>query len=116
VLVRSTLYGDASLDGRVDGGDFARLASNFGKSGQSWVGGDFNYDSSVNGADFALLAANFGRAVPDGAGVAVTGEQWAALESFGSGIGVAVPEPAGLGIGLLAAPLALSRRRRRGCS
>jgi hypothetical protein len=68
VLVRHTLYGDANLDGSVNGSDFALLAGNFGRTGQFWYGGDFNYDLSVDGSDFALLAGNFGKTAPAAAG------------------------------------------------
>jgi Ca2+-binding RTX toxin-like protein len=64
VLVKFTRYGDANLDGAVNGADFARLAGNFGRTGRLWSNGDFNYDEGVNGADFALLGGNFGKAAP----------------------------------------------------
>jgi hypothetical protein len=100
-----TLLGDANLDGKVNGADFAILAGNFNKSVGAWDQGDFNYDGKANGADFALLAANFNT----GLGAATAGDA-AALQAFAlaNGLGVpSVPEPAGIvstaiaGVGLL---------------
>jgi hypothetical protein len=58
------LTGDINRDRAVNGTDFAILAGNFGKSGQTYATGDLNGDGFVNGSDFALLAGNFGRSVP----------------------------------------------------
>ncbi len=99
VTVMYTYYGDANLDGAVNGLDFSSLANNFGLSGKVWVQGDFNYDGSVNGLDFSLLANNFGLSVP--------GDP--------APLGPAVPEPAtGLLLAAAAAVGGLARRRRRG--
>ena len=107
-----TIRGDATLDGRVDGSDFALLAGNFGKTERGWVQGDFTQDGRVDGTDFALLAGNFGKRVPGvGPGV-ITASDWAALESYGQSIGVAVPEPTSLSV--LAAALGLLARDAAG--
>jgi autotransporter-associated beta strand protein len=111
VLVRYTLFGDANLDGFVNGTDFALLAGNFGQSNRFWTSGDFNYDLTVNGSDFALLTGNFGKTVPGGAGVGLTAGDWEALESFGAAAGVPVPEPGAAAL-LAAAGAGLLRRRR----
>jgi hypothetical protein len=58
IEVMYTLLGDANLDGRVNGSDFAILALNLQTAG-SWDQGDFNYDNRVNGSDFAFLTTNF---------------------------------------------------------
>src|SRR5688572_14768712 len=55
-----TYHGDANLDARVDGTDFALLAAHFGRPSPFWETGNFNKDGRVDGSDFALLAANFG--------------------------------------------------------
>jgi hypothetical protein len=113
------LPGDANFDGAVNGTDFALLAGNFGKTGQTWNTGDFNFDSAVNGTDFALLAGNFGRTIPSpaAASLAPTGHDWAAVEAFGASIGVTpVPEPAALGLLALAPLLGMRRPSRRPCS
>jgi hypothetical protein len=109
------LPGDANFDGAVNGTDFALLAGNFGKTGQTWNTGDFNFDSVVNASDFALLAGNFGKTIPSSAAasVAATGQDWAAVEAFGASVGVTpVPEPAGLGL-LGLTPLLIARRASR---
>jgi ELWxxDGT repeat protein len=58
------LTGDINRDRSVNGSDFAILAGNFGKTGQSYATGDLNGDGAVNGSDFATLAGNFGRSLP----------------------------------------------------
>lgn len=63
IKIMYTLYGDANLNGIVNGSDFAIVAANFGQGVTSWDQGDFNYDGVVNGSDFSLLAANFGQGV-----------------------------------------------------
>jgi len=64
VLVKETLFGDATLDGTVSIADFNDLAANFGlSSGATWDQGDFNHDGSVSIADFNLLAENFGQSL-----------------------------------------------------
>jgi hypothetical protein len=63
VEVMYTLLGDANLDGKVNGADFAILSTNFNGAVPGWDAGDFNYDFKANGADFALLAGNFNKGV-----------------------------------------------------
>ncbi len=62
VLVRYTYVGDANLDGRVDGSDYANIDSafNFNKTHLTnpltgWFNGDFNYDGAIDGSDYTLL-------------------------------------------------------------
>jgi len=80
--------GDASLDGKVDGGDYTLWADNYGQPG-AWGDGDFNGDGITDGGDYTLWADNYG----SGAG------------------GAAVPEP-GVLSALAVGALALIRRRR----
>ncbi len=101
ILIRSTRYGDADLNGFINLIDFNRLAANFG-TGDVWSEGDFNYDGLTNLSDFNLLAAQFGLAASSHG---PTPSDWSALASV-------VPEPA---VGLLV-PVAMAtvlRRRRR---
>jgi len=63
IKIMYTLYGDADLNGIVNGTDFSILAAHFGLGATNWDEGDFNYGSSVNGTDFSLLAENFGQGI-----------------------------------------------------
>jgi hypothetical protein len=107
IEVAYTLLGDANLDGKVNGADFAILAANFNKAVSSWDQGDFNYDGKVNGADFAVLALNFNKGASQSDSVALN--EFAAA----NGLMADVPEPttagaiAAVGLGLL------SKRRVR---
>ena len=61
VLVRYTYFGDANLDGKVDGSDYSRIdasalseqSSGYPVSG--WFNGDFNYDGVIDGSDYTLI-------------------------------------------------------------
>lgn len=63
VVVRHTLYGDATLNKTVNISDFSLMAANFNTVG-GWTKGDFNYDGQVTISDFSLLAANFNQSLP----------------------------------------------------
>jgi autotransporter-associated beta strand protein len=112
IEIKYTLLGDANLDGKVNGADFAILATNFNKSvsGVSgWDQGDFNYDGKINGADFAFLASNFNK------GASQSATELAALDSFAQANDLSltsVPEPAFGTLALLWAGGLLAARRR----
>ncbi len=55
VLVRYTYFGDATLDGKVDGSDYSRIDSGYLSHLTGWVNGDFNYDGIINGSDYTLI-------------------------------------------------------------
>jgi alpha-amylase len=95
IEIAYTLYGDANLDGVVNGTDFGILAANFGAQVNGWDQGDFNYDGVVNGTDFGALAANFGRQA-NGADIELPASSWTALDAFAAANGLMadVPEPA----------------------
>lgn len=57
--VLGTQYGDANLDGLVNGADLAIWQANYGMAG-GWANGDFNGDTNVDGRDFFLWQRNFG--------------------------------------------------------
>jgi hypothetical protein len=101
-----TLEGDANLDGKVNGTEFAILATNFNQAVAGWDQGDFNYGNSPNGSDFAFLATNFNQ----GASQAGT----SALEAFAASNGLLsdVPEPASV-MCLAAGCIGILGRRRR---
>jgi hypothetical protein len=65
------------------------------------VHGDFDYNTVVNSIDFDLLAFDFNQSLLD-------------PPSPGSGLGSLIPEPASAL--LLALPLLMRVRNRRGCS
>jgi murein tripeptide amidase MpaA len=79
------LPGDANLDGRVDGADFAVVYSGLFTQNESWCSGDFNTDGRIDGQDVGI---------------------WNEYKFLSA----AVPEPAAIGwLGLCAA--VLGRRR-----
>jgi autotransporter-associated beta strand protein len=69
VTVESTLYGDADLNGTVNGADLDTVLSNFNKTGMGWSQGDFDYNGTVNGADLNTVLSNFNQHVSVGAAV-----------------------------------------------
>ena len=107
IEVMYTLLGDANLDGKVNGTDFAILAANFNQSVTGWDQGDFNYDGKVNGTDFAFLASNFNQGASQAADIA-------ALDAFAAANGLLadVPEPASEAIIMVAGSVILRRWRK----
>jgi hypothetical protein len=104
VIVKYALFGDISLDGIVNGDDYAVLPGNFnlptpGISDMvsAWLMGDVTLDGVVNGDDYAVLAGNFGLGPMGEFGMA-------------SGGSTGVPEPANL---MLLGVGAVALRRRR---
>ena len=57
VLVKYTYFGDANLDGRVDGSDYALIDGGYANASTAtgWINGDFNYDGQTDGSDYALI-------------------------------------------------------------
>ena len=103
VFATAALPGDANLDGSVNIGDFAILASNFNTPG-TWVDGNFNGDLRTDIGDFSLQATNFNTSIPGGL------PEYALASVAGGARARAVPEPAGL-LAFGAAVLGLRRRR-----
>jgi hypothetical protein len=102
LLLRTTLPGDATLDGTVNFDDLLALAANYNASASAaWYQGDYNYDGRVNFDDLLLLASNYNRSISGSfAGIA----ELAAAPSL-------VPEP-GLAGAIFAGAVAALRRRR----
>ncbi len=105
VLVKYTYFGDANLDGVVNGSDYTLIDNGFNNNLTGWHNGDFNYDGVVNGDDYTLIDNAFNTQ-----GAQITGI--AAEQIASPSASVAVPEPASLGL-LGIGSLALAMRRRR---
>jgi hypothetical protein len=65
VLLRYTYFGDANLDGQVDGSDYTRIDNGFLLQLTGWYNGDFNYDGVVNGSDYTLIDNAFNMQGPN---------------------------------------------------
>ena len=109
VLVRYTYYGDANLDGTVDGADYARIDAGYNAGGSltGWYNGDFNYDGRVDGSDFTLIDNAFnlepaGRGLPS---VVLSATSTAEVAT-------AVPEPAAVGLAVVGIATLAGRRKR----
>jgi hypothetical protein len=68
ILVKYTYYGDANLDGVVNGADYQQIDSGFGNHATDWSHGNFNYDGVVDGSDFSLIDNTFNQVTAIGAG------------------------------------------------
>jgi fibronectin-binding autotransporter adhesin len=110
VLVKYTYYGDANLDGKVDGSDYSLIDSGYLTGATGWQNGDFNYDGVIDGSDYTLIDNAFNR---QGAQLAASvAAPLADSTAEIAGTSSAVPEPTTLGlIGL--GVMGLLRRRRR---
>jgi hypothetical protein len=105
--VKLTYYGDANLDGKVDGSDYSRIDNGYLSGATGWFNGDFNYDGVINGSDYTLIDNAFNTQ-----GAQLSAEVSATAEIAGSGATSAVPEPATLGICAVGMLALLGRRRR----
>jgi hypothetical protein len=55
LLIKYTYYGDANLDGKVDGSDYNRIDNGSLLHLTGWGNGDFDYSATLNGSDYALI-------------------------------------------------------------
>ena len=108
VLVKYTYYGDANLDGKVDGQDYGRIDAGYlsGGTQTGWYNGDFNYDGRVDGSDYTLIDNGFDKQ----AGNLSTAT--AGLTAAGTDEVAAVPEPAGIAVVAVSIGVLRCRRRR----
>ncbi len=113
VLIKYTYFGDANLDGVVNGSDYTLIDNGFNNSLTGWHNGDFNYDGVVNGDDYTLIdnafntqGASLAAAIPPRSGGLMDAEETAQLNS------TTVPEPIGFG-GIVFAAMGFSARRNR---
>ncbi len=111
VLVKYTYYGDANLDGVVNGSDYTLIDNGFNNSLTGWHNGDFNYDGVVNGDDYTLIDNAFNTQGPALTGTALSMVA-AATEQIAGSSSAAVPEPTTLGLIAFGAAGLLTRRRR----
>ena len=119
VAVKYTYYGDANLDGKVDGSDYslidnAYLADQGNASALTgWQNGDFTYDRVVNGSDYTLIDNAFNS---QGAQIAdlIASPSAIATAQIAGGTGTSsVPEPTALGLLGIGAVSLLGRRKTR---
>jgi fibronectin-binding autotransporter adhesin len=107
VLLKYTYYGDANLDGHVDGSDYSLIDNGYLNQLTGWYNGDFNYDGVINGSDYTLIDNAFNS---QGAHIAaLVATPTAQLAGSSS----SVPEPATLSLISLAAIGLLGRRRAK---
>jgi fibronectin-binding autotransporter adhesin len=114
IEIKYTLYGDANLDGVVNGDDFTILVGNLGKAVSGWDRGDFNYDGVVNGSDFTEFVGDLGKEA-NGADEVLPANEYAAIDAFAAANGLMqnIPEPTTGSLLLIGAADILRNRRRK---
>jgi hypothetical protein len=112
VLVKYTFYGDANLDGKIDGSDYSLIDAGYladkatAGSATGWYHGDFNYDGTVDGSDYTLIDNAFNNQAVGVSNAAEVASETAQVAP------AAVPEPASAGLLCAAAGFLACRRRR----
>jgi autotransporter-associated beta strand protein len=116
ILVKYTYYGDANLDGKIDGSDYSRI--DFASTANAaylvahpgsttlpytgWYNGDFNYDGVINGSDYTLIDNSYN----------TQGSQILAQVAELTAEVAAVPEPTSAVLLMIGAATVLGKRRR----
>jgi fibronectin-binding autotransporter adhesin len=116
ILVKYTYYGDANLDGAVDGSDYSLVDSayTYNKTHPTslltgWYNGDFNYDGVIDGSDYTLMDNAFNQQ-----GSSLGSNPAALLATATAQVGgPAVPEPTSVALLGMSAVGLLGRRARR---
>jgi hypothetical protein len=109
ILVRFTYYGDANLDGKVDGSDYSLIDNGYLNNLTGWFNGDFNFDGAVNGSDYTLIDNAF-----NSQGAKLTSQisnpsATIAVQLAGTS---SVPEPVSIGMLAIIGSALLGRRHR----
>jgi hypothetical protein len=108
ILVKLTYYGDANLNGKVDGSDYSLIDNGCQKQLTGWFNGDFNYDNIINGSDYTLIDNAFNTQ-----GTQITAEQATPTAQLAGNAGTSdVPEPAAIGWLGIGTMCLLGRRKR----
>jgi autotransporter-associated beta strand protein len=102
-LVMYTYIGDATLDGLINGDDFAAIDAGYSAQLTNYSNGDFNFSGGINADDYWLIDRNYSRNLPQLLAAPVVGM-------------AAVPEPCGFGAVAMALALFGGGRRRRRCA
>jgi fibronectin-binding autotransporter adhesin len=111
VVVKYTYYGDADLNGTVNGADYQLIDNGFGSHATGWQNGDFNYDGVVNGTDYSLIDNTFNQIHATGASPLAIIDSPSIL--IASSSVSSVPEPTALGLLAVSASVLLGHRARR---
>ena len=61
VVLKTSLPGDANLDGRVDINDLTIVLANYGQTGMEWSQGEFTGDGTVDINDLTIVLAHYGQ-------------------------------------------------------
>jgi hypothetical protein len=112
VLLKYTYYGDATLDGKVDGSDYSRIDNGYLTHATGWNNGDFNYDNVIDGSDYTLIDNAFNA---QGGAIAseIANPSVTATAQIAGSSAAAVPEPAAMSLLAIGAAGVLGRRRRK---
>jgi alpha-amylase len=111
LLIKYTYYGDANLDGKIDGTDYSLIDNGVHHSLTGWSNGDFNYDGVVDGSDYSLIDNSFNQQSANPADIQMPAIATSLVaEPFNS---TAVPEPTALTIFSITAAALLRTRRNR---
>jgi hypothetical protein len=112
VLVKYTYYGDANLDGVVDGSDYSLTDNGYLNHLTGWGNGDFNYDGVVDGSDYTLIDNAYntqGAAFTE----AIVTTAIATEQISPPAVNTSVPEPASLCSAAISSLILIARRKRR---
>ncbi|HUO08659.1 MAG TPA: hypothetical protein VM008_10195 [Phycisphaerae bacterium] len=99
------LFGDATLDGKVDLSDLSTVLNNFGRTTSAWTDGNFDGNATIDLTDLSYVLNNFGLSNPN-----PTTSQLP-ITNYQLPSATPTPEPTSLALLTLATPLLLKRKR-----